>query len=240
MALDCGLRAAQQVAPSSFVGPFVGWRRSSVSSPVPTAWSSPNEKPDRYAAATCIRVRPHCLLRGYSLGESCQLSVVRRAQRTPDAIRMLWGFRRTVTSFSSWLSSLPSLPSSLSWPCCPPWSQKLIRCKSTIDMHTFRVHHNCKIDTPRFEEGKRPPHRRDLRLDKALAWGVDTARPYDRCSDRVSNRDQCSAGTMRRARWRPRLSFTRPREDPREQGASLHSKFWRSRPSKRAAPESKA
>ena len=23
-------------------------------------------------------------------------------------------------------------------------------------MHTFRVHHNCKIDTARFEEGKRP------------------------------------------------------------------------------------
>jgi hypothetical protein len=43
---------------------------------------------------------------------------------------------------------------------------KLAQCKSTIDMHTFRIHHNCKIDTARFEEGKRP---RDLRPDEALA-----------------------------------------------------------------------
>ena len=33
---------------------------------------------------------------------------------------------------------------------------KLTQCKSTIDMHTFRIHHNCKIDTARFEKGKRP------------------------------------------------------------------------------------
>jgi hypothetical protein len=41
-----------------------------------------------------------------------------------------------------------------------------------IDVHTFRIHHNRKIDTARFEEGKRPPHRRDLRPDEALrdAW----------------------------------------------------------------------
>ncbi len=30
---------------------------------------------------------------------------------------------------------------------------KLVQCKSTIDMHTFRLHHNCKIDTARFERG---------------------------------------------------------------------------------------
>jgi hypothetical protein len=58
-------------------------------------------------------------------------------------------FRRTATSFSSWLSSLPS---SLSWPCHPPRSQKLARCKSTIDVHRFRLHHSFKIDTARFEE----------------------------------------------------------------------------------------
>jgi hypothetical protein len=41
-----------------------------------------------------------------------------------------------------------------------------------IDMHAFRVHHNCKIDTARFEEGKRPSRRRNLRPDEALesAW----------------------------------------------------------------------
>jgi hypothetical protein len=28
---------------------------------------------------------------------------------------------------------------------------KVDSCKSTIDLHTFRIHHNCKIDTARFE-----------------------------------------------------------------------------------------
>jgi hypothetical protein len=28
-----------------------------------------------------------------------------------------------------------------------------------IDMHRLRIHHNCKIDTARFEEGKRPSRR---------------------------------------------------------------------------------
>src|SRR5712675_303743 len=88
-------------------------------SPAPIARSSPNEKPDRYAAAICIRGRPDCSLCGYSAGESCGLPVLKGAtdlRRYPDAM----GFCRTVTSFSSWLPSLPSLPSSLSWPCCPP------------------------------------------------------------------------------------------------------------------------
>jgi hypothetical protein len=31
----------------------------------------------------------------------------------------------------------------------------LLQCKPTIDMHRFRLHKNCKIDTARFEEGKR-------------------------------------------------------------------------------------
>jgi hypothetical protein len=39
----------------------------------------PKEKPDRYAAAICIMVRPDCLLRGYSVGESCGLSGLQRA-----------------------------------------------------------------------------------------------------------------------------------------------------------------
>ncbi len=45
-----------------------------------------------------------------------------------------------------------------------------------LDMHKYRVHHNCKIDTARFEEGKRPSHSRNLRSDEALTWCVDTAR----------------------------------------------------------------
>jgi hypothetical protein len=41
--------------------------------------------------------------------------------------------------------------------------------KSTIDVHTFRLHHDCKIDTFRFEEGKRRSHRCDLRRGDAPA-----------------------------------------------------------------------
>jgi peroxiredoxin len=33
-----------------------------------------------------------------------------------------------------------------------------------LDMHKQRVHHNCKIDSVRFEEGKRWSHRRELRV----------------------------------------------------------------------------
>jgi hypothetical protein len=36
-----------------------------------------------------------------------------------------------------------------------------------LDMHECRVHHNCKIDTSRFEEGKRRSHRSALRLGEA-------------------------------------------------------------------------
>src|SRR5258708_6315852 len=39
---------------------------------------SHNENPDHYAAAICIRVRPDCLLCGYSVGESRRLSVLRK------------------------------------------------------------------------------------------------------------------------------------------------------------------
>jgi hypothetical protein len=44
----------------------------------PKAAISPNENPDRYAAAICIRVRPDCFLPGYSVGESWRLSVLRK------------------------------------------------------------------------------------------------------------------------------------------------------------------
>ncbi len=41
--------------------------------------ASENENPDRYAAAICIRVRPDCLVHGYSVGESWRLSVLQKA-----------------------------------------------------------------------------------------------------------------------------------------------------------------
>jgi len=46
---------------------------------------------------------------------------------------------------------------------------KLVQCKSTLDMHAFRVHHNCKFDTARLKEGKRPLHGRDIRPDETVA-----------------------------------------------------------------------
>ena len=41
-----------------------------------------------------------------------------------------------------------------------------------LDMHAFKIHHNCKIDTERFEEGKRPSRRRD---HDEVAWSRGVA-----------------------------------------------------------------
>jgi hypothetical protein len=127
---------------------------------------NPNEKPDRYAAAICIRVRSDCLLLGYSVGESCRLSVLRRPQapdlrRYPVAMRFSsngYFFFFLVVFFAfAFFAFLAMLPSVV---------PKLAQCKSTIDMHALRVHHNCKIDTARFKKGKR---RSRPRPDEALA-----------------------------------------------------------------------
>src|SRR5216684_5680821 len=117
---------------------------------------SHSENPDRYAAAICIRVRPDCLLRGYSVDESWRLSVLRKGvtdlRRYPDATRFssnsYFFFFLADFFFFAFFAFLAMLPSV---------TPKLARCKSTFDMHTFRVHHNCKINTARFKEGKRPP-----------------------------------------------------------------------------------
>jgi hypothetical protein len=42
-----------------------------------------------------------------------------------------------------------------------------------LDMHKYRVHHICKIDTARFEEGKRRSHRSALRVGEPLLRCVD-------------------------------------------------------------------
>ena len=49
----------------------------------------------------------------------------------------------------------------------------MVECKSTFDTHAFRIHHSCKIDTPRFEEGKRPSLRRDPAKAFGLAWDAN-------------------------------------------------------------------
>jgi hypothetical protein len=84
--------------------------------------------------------------------------VLRRAQRTSDDIRMrfpsngyFFFFLVVFFAFFAFFAFLAMLPSVV--------PKKLTPCKSTIDMHKFRIHHNCKIDIARFEDGKR---RRDL------------------------------------------------------------------------------
>ena len=78
--------------------------------------------PDRYAAAICIAIRSDCyadILKAEAATRPC-------CEGAAGLLQTLSGFRdvfvERFTSFSSWLSSLPSLPSSLSWPCYPPWS----------------------------------------------------------------------------------------------------------------------
>jgi hypothetical protein len=121
-------------------------------------------KPDRYAAAICIRVRPDGLLFEYSVGESCRCPGCEER----NGLQMLSGpmefssngyfffFLVVFFAFFAFFAFLAMLPSVI---------PKLVQCKSTIDMHTFRIHHNYKFDTARFEEGKRP----SLRRDEALA-----------------------------------------------------------------------
>jgi hypothetical protein len=60
-------------------------------------------------------------------------------------------------AFFAFLAMLPSV------------TPKLAQCRPTFDMHSFRLHHNCKIDTLCFEEGERPSHRCDLRYPRD-AW----------------------------------------------------------------------
>src|SRR5437762_6764261 len=81
-------------------------------------------------------------------------SVIER--RTSDTILMRHEVCRTATSFSSFPSSWPSLPSSLSSPCYPPSIPKVGSMQVDIDVHRSRVHHICKIYSSSFKEGKRP------------------------------------------------------------------------------------
>jgi hypothetical protein len=81
---------------------------------------SHNEKPDRYAAAICIRVRPDCLLRGYSGWR--KLPPVRAAKgvtdlrRYPDAMRFssngyFFFFLAAFFAFFAFFAFLAMLPS---------------------------------------------------------------------------------------------------------------------------------
>jgi hypothetical protein len=72
-------------------------------------------------------------------------------------------------AFFAFFAFLATLPSAI---------PRLVQCKSTLDVHKHRVHHNCKIDTARFEEGKRRSHRSALRVRKPLSRCVDAIRGH--------------------------------------------------------------
>jgi hypothetical protein len=57
-------------------------------------------------------------------------------------------------AFFAFLAMLPSVVPSLT------------RCKSTVELHALKIHHNCKIEIARFEDGKRG---RDLRPNEPIA-----------------------------------------------------------------------
>jgi hypothetical protein len=70
-------------------------------------------------------------------------------RRYPDATRFssngyFFFFLADFFAFFAFLAMLPSV------------TPKLAQCKPTFDMHSFRLHHDYKIDTASFKEGKRP------------------------------------------------------------------------------------
>jgi hypothetical protein len=76
--------------------------------------------------------------------------MLRSAQRTSEIIRMLeifvemlllFLFRRLLLRLLRFLGHVVALRD----------PQELAQCKSRIDMHAIRIHHNCKIDTARLE-----------------------------------------------------------------------------------------
>ncbi len=68
-----------------------------------------------------------------------------------------------------------------------------------IDVHASRVHHNCKIDTSRFEEGKRPPRQYDRmkasRRKNQMRIGMTSGlgRPVRGASGRFANEPEAVA-----------------------------------------------
>jgi hypothetical protein len=72
-------------------------------------------------------------------------------------------------AFFAFFAFLATLPSAI---------PRLVQCKSTLDVHKYRVHHNCKIDTARFEEGKRRSHRCVLQVSEPLSRPVGAIRGH--------------------------------------------------------------
>jgi hypothetical protein len=72
-------------------------------------------------------------------------------------------------AFFAFFAFLAMLPSAI---------PRLIQCKSPLDVHRYSVHHNCKIDTARFEEGKRWQNHRALQVSEPLSRSVGAIRGH--------------------------------------------------------------
>jgi hypothetical protein len=133
---------------------------------------SHSKKPDRYAAAICIKVRPGGLSCGICRRYPClsALQAHNGLTRYPgcELVAESYFFFRLDIFFAVFLDAF-AVFDFFAFLAMFPSSLMLAQCKSTFDMHTLRLHHNCKIDTARFEEGKQQPHRRNLRPESVRA-----------------------------------------------------------------------
>ena len=124
------------------------------------------ESPDRYAAAICIAIRSDCyadILKAEAATCPCcegAAGLLQTLSGCHDVFveRLLLFLLGCFLCFLRLLRFLGhvALRDPQSW----------INA-SHLDMHAFKIHHNCKIDTERFEEGKQPSRRRD---HDEVAW----------------------------------------------------------------------
>ncbi len=154
------------------------------------------QKPDRCAAAICTRVRPDWMFRGYSVGESCRVSVMRKGVTDPQSLSgrleilaeryFFFFFLVVFFAFFAFFAFLAMLPSVV--------PKKVAFMQVDIDVHAFRVHDDCKIDIAHFKEGKRTPRRRDFRsanlLRDAWMWRAESCSTLQRLLCVESTRPQ--------------------------------------------------
>jgi hypothetical protein len=133
------------------------------SKPPDAAFGVPQESPDRYAATICIATRSDCyadILRAEAAVRVAKAQLLQMLSGCHEVLveRLLRFLLRCFLRLLRFLRFLGhvALRDPQSW----------INA-SHLDMHAFKIHHNRKIDTERFEEGKRPSRRRD---HDEVAW----------------------------------------------------------------------
>jgi hypothetical protein len=94
------------------------------------------------ASLNHIKPRQHRLANGKT---ATRLDVSQKVLRVGDGYFFFF-LPVVFFAFFAFFAFLATLPSAI---------PRLVQCKSALDVHKYRVHHNCKIDTARFEEGKR-------------------------------------------------------------------------------------